>query len=100
MNFKSKADNILNTSPRSIQELLDGPPGKGRKKETVQSKNIPPDNSKGCTRVHVHIRLDLANKMLDLVYERKKRGYHKKKDASQRAIIEEALEYYFQKLSH
>ncbi|GBC64177.1 hypothetical protein DENIS_5195 [Desulfonema ishimotonii] len=46
-------------------------------------------------RIHVHIRQDLADKVLEAVFQRKRKKGTMKKEASQRAIIEEALELYF-----
>ena len=48
-------------------------------------------------RLHVHIRRHLADKLLEAVIARKRDPKHKRKDASQRAIIEEAMEEYFRK---
>ena len=47
-------------------------------------------------RIHVQIRKDLADKLMEIVYARKRAGKSKRK-ASQRHIIEEALEEYFTK---
>ena len=46
-------------------------------------------------RIHVHIRKDLADKLIEMVYARKREGKVKKRKASQRYIIEEALEAFF-----
>ena len=48
-------------------------------------------------RIHVHIRKDLADKLIEMVYARKRDGKVKKRKASQRHIIEQALEEYFAK---
>ena len=42
-------------------------------------------------RIHVQIRKDLADKLVEMVYARKREG----KKATQRLIIEQALEEYF-----
>ena len=47
-------------------------------------------------RIHVQIRKDLADKLMAMVYTRKREGKSKRK-ASQRHIIEAALEEYFAK---
>ena len=60
-------------------------------------KNRAPVFGVAAIRLHVHIRKDLADQMLDAVFERKKNPAVDKKDASQRMIIEEALEAFFQK---
>lgn len=51
--------------------------------------------SETLTRLHVHIREDLADKLLETVFRRKRERQRKQKDATQRVIIEEALEEYF-----
>ena len=48
-------------------------------------------------RIHVQIRKDLADKLIEMVYARKREGKVKKRNASQRQIIEQALEEYFAK---
>ena len=44
-------------------------------------------------RIHVQIRKDLADKLIEMVYVRKRQG----KKATQRHIIEQALKEYFAK---
>ena len=46
-------------------------------------------------RLHVQIRQDLIEKLLDTVFKRKCDRKIKNRNATQRAIIEEALEKYF-----
>jgi cytochrome c556 len=53
--------------------------------------------SEAVERIHVHIRKDLADKLIEMVYDRKREGKVKKREASQRHIIEQALEEYFAK---
>jgi hypothetical protein len=48
-------------------------------------------------RIHVQIRKKLADKLIEMVYTRKREGKVKKRNASQRQIIEQALEEYFAK---
>jgi len=59
---------------------------------SAQSQNPGPLQTE---RLHVHIRRDLADKLLEVVTARKCDPRHKRKDATQRVIIEEALEEYF-----
>ena len=47
-------------------------------------------------RIHVQIRKDLADKLMEMVYALKREG-KSKRNASQRQIIEQALEEYFAK---
>jgi len=72
----------------------------------AQNRNYTkPQNSNGSDRdtgpeelerIHVQIRKDLADKLIEMVYTRKREGKSKRK-ASQRHIIEAALEEYFAK---
>ena len=58
------------------------------------------DNNSGpeaLERIHVQIRKDLADKLIEMVYARKRKGKLAKRKASQRQIIEQALEEYFAK---
>ena len=58
------------------------------------SKNMEPEVVE---RIHVQIRKDLADKLIEMVYARKREGTLAKRKASQRQIIEQALEEYFDK---
>ena len=46
-------------------------------------------------RLHIQIRQDLIEKLLDAVFKRKRDRKIKNRSATQRAVIEEALEKYF-----
>jgi hypothetical protein len=46
-------------------------------------------------RLHIQIRQDLMEKLLDTVFKRKRDRKVKNRKATQRAVIEEALEMYF-----
>ena len=58
------------------------------------TKNVEPE---AVERIHVQIRKDLADKLIEMVYARKREGKLAKRKASQRQIIEQALEEYFAK---
>ena len=60
--------------------------------EALESNQPTPENIE---RLHVHIRKDLADELLEMVFKRKCDRKMKKKEATQRVIIEEALEEYF-----
>ena len=70
-----------------------------------KTRNLPYENksttedveSEVVERIHVHIRKDLADKLIEMVYARKREGKVKKREASQRYIVEQALEEYFAK---
>jgi hypothetical protein len=57
-------------------------------------KTSKPQAPREC-RLHVQIRQDLVDKLLNEVFSRKRDPNIRNRDASQRAIIEEALEEYF-----
>ena len=46
-------------------------------------------------RLHLQIRQDLMEKLLEVVFKRKRNPKYKGRDATQRSVIEEALECYF-----
>jgi len=46
-------------------------------------------------RLHLQIRKDLADKLYETVFKRKRNPKFRRKDATQRAIVEEALNKYF-----
>jgi hypothetical protein len=115
--FKLKGQSILNSRPNSMKDFLEGrkdvqihknstaqldKPTKAQLHKTVpaQNRNHPdvPGKSNQNTdeRIHVHIRKDLADKLIEMVYARKRAG-KSKRNASQRHIIEEALDEYFKK---
>jgi hypothetical protein len=58
------------------------------------TENIEPE---AVERIHVQIRKDLADQLIEMVYARKREGKVKKREASQRYIIEQALKEYFAK---
>jgi hypothetical protein len=81
-NFTS-AQNRNDTKPQSPDENKYSAP-----------KNMEPE---AVERIHVQIRKDLVDKLIEMVYERKREGKLAKRKASQRQIIEQALEEYFAK---
>jgi hypothetical protein len=97
--FMNKAQDIFSNQPQSIKDLLDGTYEKNAENADHLTKVNQPNAVKQYTRIHIHIRQDLANKIFDVVVQRKKDLKYSKREASQRAIIEEALEYYFKSMS-
>ncbi len=55
------------------------------------------NKSERVTRLHVHIRKDLADALFQEVFRRKTDGSLLNKNSTQRVIIEQALEAYFNK---
>lgn len=58
--------------------------------------HFSPETSDSLVRLHVQIRQDLADRLLERVFQLKRRPGRQKKAATQRAIIEAALEAYFE----
>ena len=118
--FKQKGQNILNSRPNSMKDFLEGQKDAQMRKDVIaqlhkttrpqihKSADVQHHNdtsayiSRGFSqhtapeeleRIHVQIRKDLADKLIEIVYVRKREG----KKATQRHIIEQALEEYFAK---
>jgi hypothetical protein len=118
--FKSKGAGILKArelGPESMKEFLGDPAAKTTTEQSgagIIVQNHKSANAQTHTpakvkihkiraniktekteRLHVHIRKDLADKLLEMVFKRKCDRKMKKHQATQRVIIEEALEEYF-----
>jgi hypothetical protein len=118
--FKQKGQSILDSRPNSMRDFLEDQKDTQMHQDTItqlhktiesqkhqgaiaQSRNYTkPQNSNGSDpdtapeeleRIHVQIRKDLADKLIEMVYVRKREG----KKATQRHIIEQALQEYFKK---
>jgi hypothetical protein len=118
--FKSKGENILRgqqPGPGSMEDFLKDTQNH---KDTIphlhESLNPQKDNSTNdhflkvtnypihksskeqkhkLRRLHIQIRQDLLDKLLDIVFKRKLDPKIKNRNATQRVVIEEALECYF-----
>jgi hypothetical protein len=118
--FKQKGQNILNSRPSSMKDFLEDQKDTQMQKDAIakshkttkpqihKSANVQnlnyTQNSNGTERdndklerIHVQIRKELADKLIEMVYARKREGKLAKRKASQRQIIEQALEEYFAK---
>jgi len=117
--FKSKAASILlnqNSRPDSMEDFLkktqlhkntsaqlydniETNPHNFTNEDLPKSTNgqmhIPSNAQNELGRIHIQIRQDLMEKLLDMVFKRKRDRKIKNQNATQRAIIEEALEMYF-----
>ena len=60
-----------------------------------QLHRIPKTQKEELGRLHVQIRQDLLEKLLDTVFRRKRDRKIQNRHATQKAVIEEALEKYF-----
>ena len=111
--FKSKYKPVLykkDVAPDSMEAFLKGEPAGDRtlaqtqktastqihNSTDAQPANTRPESKENLGRLHIQIRQDLIEKLLESVYQRKRDSMVKNRDATQRAIIEEALEKYFQ----
>jgi hypothetical protein len=86
-NYKS-ANTQIHTSPKTKTRKIHA----NFKNESFESNCLTSDKIE---RLHVHIRKDLADALLEMVFRRKCDRKRKKNQATQRVIIEEALEEYF-----
>jgi len=95
-NTNSKTQKHKNTfaQDRICSKANDDNPFENLKIENAHAKGSQPE---GVARLHVHIRKDLADKILETVFKRKRNRKIRNKDATQRVIIEQALEDYFEK---
>jgi len=110
--FKTKGVNILKgqqTKPNSMKDFLKDSPDDYEKGTQIHKNTFPqfhkitnpqihsaPEVQKEeLGRVHIQMRQDLVDKLLDAVFKRKRDRKIKNRNATQRAIIEEALEMYF-----
>ena len=122
--FKEKGSGILNATPGSVSEFLEGKDYRAEKHISASEKaemhksdfaqnhkRTKPENL-NCTtppkpiqieapqeveRLHVHIRKDLADKLMEVVFMQKKDRKTKKGSVSQRNIVEKALKEYFKR---
>ena len=65
--------------------------------DETKSSPVKTNEPETLERIHVQIRKDLADKLIEMVYARKREKNLKRRDATQRHIIEQALEEYFEK---
>ena len=88
MPYSAIAQNRISppTRPSALQPEI--------KKPCLSNK---PTGSERVTRLHVHIRKDLADALFQEVFRRKTDGSVPNKNSTQRVIIEQALEAYFNK---
>ena len=109
--FKTKGVNILKgeqAKPNSMEDFLKDSPKEYEKKAQIHKTAIPQFHKitnpqthnfevrkEELGRLHIQIRQDLVDKLLGAVFRRKRDPKVKNRNATQRAVIEEALENYF-----
>ncbi len=100
--FRIKGTNILRDKPNGIGDFLDDSSRQGKNihlhNSTKPRKPISKDPKDELGRLHIQIKQDLIDKLIEAVYNRKADPEIKKKSATQRAVVEEALEFFFQKM--
>ena len=102
--FRSKGKNILSgqdVRPNSVEDFLNDSPDvylhKSPFTQKQNSSNTQTRWQENLGRIHIQIRQDLAETLLKLVYKRKSDPNIKGRRATQRGIIEEALESYLKR---
>jgi hypothetical protein len=97
--FRKKGTSILRDKPDGIGDFLNDSSLRDENTHLHSSTepqfhkiNVPKEE---LGRLHVQIRKGLMDKLMEIVYKRKANPKTKKKNATQRAIIEEALEMLF-----
>ncbi len=99
--FRIKGTNILKDKPNGIGDFLNdsSPQDKNAHLHNSTKPQIPisKDQRDELGRLHIQIKQDLIEKLIDTVYKRKADPKIKKKNATQRAVVEDALALYFQK---
>ena len=109
--FKTKGANILKgeqAKPNSMEDFLKDSPEEYNKGTQIHKTAIPQSHKitnpqthnfevrkEELGRLHIQIRQDLVDKLLGAVFRRKRDPKVKNRNATQRAVIEEALENYF-----
>jgi hypothetical protein len=83
-------DKSTNTHLQVSREPQSPKPTKG------QNQDLSTQDAEPLGRLHIEIRQDLMDQFLGLVYQRKRDPYIKGRAATQRGIIEEALQHYFE----
>ena len=95
--FKLMGENILkNRNPDTMEGFLKEP--ESLKKPQIHNYTNPhlhKSTSTDLARLHIQIRQHLVDRLVDEVFKRKRDPNISHRDATQRAIIEEALELFF-----
>ena len=100
--FKTKGDRILGrekSGPDSMKDFIQDNADKcgNTQEQGIEKSNTCTDTHMHKTaRLHIEIEKRLAHKLYEVVFRKKQAGLMREK-ASQRAVIEQALEEYFQK---
>lgn len=111
--FRAKGSNILKDRPFGIGDFLNGLSPRSENTQILKNTNTqiyttqvrakkgetdnrsPNIEHEALGRLHLQIRQNLIEKLLDAVFKRKRDPRFKGRDATQRSVIEDALEHYF-----
>jgi hypothetical protein len=110
--FRARGSNILNDKPSGISDFLNDLSlerentqihkptitqlhPKSLSEEEPKTDQTPAMKKGSLGRLHLQIRQDLIDKLINTVFERKRSSKYIGRNATQRSIIEEALEHYF-----
>lgn len=99
--FKSKGESILgDQKPSSMEDFLNDTSDGITKDTQIQKSSIPQFHKatdaqdKKLGRLHIQIGQDLIDRLISEIFRRKRDPIVKNKHATQRAIIEDALDAY------
>ena len=96
--FRAKGADILKDRVSGITDFLGDSLSQRENpqlhKPTIPQMHTEPDNHEGLGRLHLQVRRDLSEKLLDAAFKRKRDSKFKGR-ASQRAVVEDALDQYF-----
>ena len=96
--FRAKGADILKDHVSGISDFLGDSLSRRENpqlhKPTMPQMHTEPDTYEALGRLHLQVRRDLSEKLLDAVFKRKRNPQFKGR-ASQRSVVEDALEQYF-----
>ena len=96
--FRAKGADILKDGVSGISDFLGDSLSRRENpqlhKPTMPQMHTEPDTYEALGRLHLQVRRDLSEKLLDATFKRKRDPKFKGR-ASQRSVVEDALEQYF-----
>ena len=96
--FRAKGADILKDHVSGISDFLGDSLSRRENpqlhKPTIQQMHTEPDTYEALGRLHLQVRRDLSEKLLEAAFKRKRDPKFKGR-ASQRSVVEDALERYF-----
>jgi hypothetical protein len=96
--FRAKGADILKDHVSGISDFLGDSLSRRENpqlhKPTMPQMHTEPDTYEALGRLHLQVRRDLSEKLLDVVFKRKRDPKFKGR-ASQRSVVEDALDRYF-----